>query len=185
MAIAKKCDRCGIFYACYNGANDKKNTNGFMTLNIGSDGRYFSHKAHDLCPECNKSLHEWFENTATVSDEPIRIYPILESCIDDISGLLEFRTYTNYNESPISNENLQQIIGECPITGCVTLKILDTIKPFNETYNVFDVIYSVNDNVIRLCNYNDQGFVNALNSKDILTAIECYPKNASIIMCVR
>ena len=64
MAIAKKCDRCGAFYsivdesaieamvqAIYNLAKKQSQLN-FETII----------SKIDLCPDCRKSLIEWFEN---------------------------------------------------------------------------------------------------------------------------
>lgn len=59
MAIAKICDRCGKFYKTYNEQNDMNCPNGFMLLNIDEKGRYCSHGAIDLCPECTDSLNKW------------------------------------------------------------------------------------------------------------------------------
>lgn len=59
MGLAKKCDRCGKFYDEYNSAEDDKNINGIMTLNIDKQGRYYNHKPLDLCPFCKCSFEKW------------------------------------------------------------------------------------------------------------------------------
>ena len=59
MALAKKCDRCGKFYDEYNFANDDKNINGIMTLNLDAQDHYYTHKALDLCPSCKDSYEKW------------------------------------------------------------------------------------------------------------------------------
>lgn len=59
MALAKKCDRCGKFYDEYNSAEDDKNINGIMTLNIDKQGRYYKHKPLDLCPFCKCLFEKW------------------------------------------------------------------------------------------------------------------------------
>lgn len=59
MACAKKCDRCGKLYEQYNSKNDRKNPNGIMVLNLDSRGRYFTHNALDLCPDCMKGFQDW------------------------------------------------------------------------------------------------------------------------------
>ena len=51
MAIAKKCDICGKLYEEYNTKRDKKNTNGFMFLNLLDNQNYFEHG-----PECMTSI---------------------------------------------------------------------------------------------------------------------------------
>ena len=50
MAIAKKCDICGKLYEEYNTKRDKKNTNGFMFLNLLDNQNYFEHDPYDCCP---------------------------------------------------------------------------------------------------------------------------------------
>lgn len=63
MAQAKKCDRCGTLCDVYNTLNNETESNGFMFLNIDSQGDYWKHTALDLCPKCNEELHKWFENS--------------------------------------------------------------------------------------------------------------------------
>ncbi len=60
MSLAKKCDRCGKFYAIYNKKKDEKNANGFMFLNIDENQKYWSNSAKDLCQDCMESMYEWF-----------------------------------------------------------------------------------------------------------------------------
>lgn len=54
--FAKQCDRCGAFYALYNDANNGNKPNGVMVLNIDECGKYYSHRARDLCPSCMKAF---------------------------------------------------------------------------------------------------------------------------------
>lgn len=57
MAIAKKCDICGKLYEQYNTKRDKKNTNGFMFLNLFyDDNSYCEYDPYDCCPECMTSI---------------------------------------------------------------------------------------------------------------------------------
>lgn len=57
MANAKKkCDICGKLYEQYNTKRDKKNTNGFMFLNLFYDNSYYEHDPYDCCPECMTSI---------------------------------------------------------------------------------------------------------------------------------
>lgn len=56
MAIAKKCDICGKLYEEYNTKRDKKNTNGFMFLNLLDNQNYYDHDPYDCCPECMTSI---------------------------------------------------------------------------------------------------------------------------------
>lgn len=67
----------------------------------------------------------------------------------------------------------------------VLMNKINKIEPYEHVFNVFDVVYSVNDRVVKLCNYNDQGLLRPLTTRDILTAITCYPKDASVVMCIR
>ena len=62
MAIAKKCDRCGVFYESYNVKYDSKKINGILTLNIDDEQRYFPNKKIDLCPKCKDSFEHWLSN---------------------------------------------------------------------------------------------------------------------------
>lgn len=61
MAGARKCDRCGKLYEAYNTKNDETNINGFMTLNIADDRKYYSHGIMDLCPECMEEFQRWIK----------------------------------------------------------------------------------------------------------------------------
>lgn len=60
--IAKKCNRCGKLYERYNEEQNPKKANGFRFLNIDEKQDYYQHEKLDLCPECMKELHAWFEN---------------------------------------------------------------------------------------------------------------------------
>ena len=59
--IAKKCDRCGVYYDTYNVKRNRGNVNGIMFLNIDERGDYFGHKAIDLCPECMKAVKNFVQ----------------------------------------------------------------------------------------------------------------------------
>lgn len=59
MAIARKCDVCGKFYEEYNTKRDKKNTNGFMFLNLLDNQNYHDHDPYDCCPECMTSIRNY------------------------------------------------------------------------------------------------------------------------------
>lgn len=185
MANAKKCDRCGVFYESYNVKEHDKNTNGFMALNIDLRGGYSFHKAQDLCPACNKSLHDWFEKCKS-GDVPSETHPITHVYVDNFINILECRFYIDSDEAPISNDTFMTAIIE---SFCnrrpVLLKKTDKAETYEDIFNVLDVVYSVNDNIIKLCNYNDRGFARPLSADDILTVIKCYPKDASVIMYIR
>lgn len=107
MAKANKCDRCGIFYESYNEKNDNKKTNGFTTLNIDVYGKYYTHEAHDLCPTCNESLHDWFENC-----KPEEQYPINGIGIDDEIDILECKAYIDSDEDTVSNDGLRNFLSK-------------------------------------------------------------------------
>lgn len=180
MANAKKCDRCGVHYDIYNYKNNSEKTNGFMTLNIDLLGKYFSHKAYDLCPKCNQEFYKWLEAV-----DIKETHAVTHIQVDSLSDCLECITYTDCDEYPISNECFQDAIRNSFNDHQALLKITDYAKSYEVTYNIFDVVYSVNDNVVKLCNYNDRGLTKPLRIHDILAAIECYSKSASIIMCIQ
>lgn len=58
--IAKKCDKCGAFYVCYNMRNNSEKPNGFQFLSLDESGQYFSYKAKDLCQDCLNELLKWW-----------------------------------------------------------------------------------------------------------------------------
>ena len=60
MAVARKCDRCGMHYDGYNITNSETKINGFNLLNIDSNNKYWSHGPYDLCPACSDELMTWF-----------------------------------------------------------------------------------------------------------------------------
>ena len=62
MALAKKCDRCGVYYDTYNVANNASKTSGFCFLNLNQEGKQFCHTYIDLCHACNDKLHHWLEH---------------------------------------------------------------------------------------------------------------------------
>lgn len=167
MANAKKCDRCGAFYESYDEKEDRKNTNSFMTLNI------------DLCPACNESLHEWFENDNISVQECTeeQIYPITDLYMGDF---LDYFDILSRDVSIVSmcNSKFQSHVNRH--LNCTPRLVL----PKN-TFFVLGVVYSVKNNTIKLCNFNDLGCTKPLTNNDILTAIKCYPGNASIMACIR
>lgn len=59
MAAARKCDRCGNLYEPYNTENNAKKINGINTVNIDTQGKFYSHKAIDLCPDCKDQFEGW------------------------------------------------------------------------------------------------------------------------------
>lgn len=64
MALAKKCDRCGIFYKAY-GHLSPETPNGFAYI-IRNDETsflpdYYVHELKDLCPSCMKELNQFME----------------------------------------------------------------------------------------------------------------------------
>lgn len=63
MAIAKKCDRCGLYYDPYNCENDAEKINAIKLMNIyfNSYDIYFSHGPYDLCPACSNDFMKWFK----------------------------------------------------------------------------------------------------------------------------
>ena len=68
MAAARECDRCGNLYKPYNTANNNKKINGIMVLNIDAQGRFYEHKAIDLCPDCKDQFEGWLYS-GIMSDE--------------------------------------------------------------------------------------------------------------------
>ena len=61
MALARKCDRCGVFYDRYN--EDKscnvENTNAMAFIFHHEDNTYKICKRFDLCPNCKDGLVKW------------------------------------------------------------------------------------------------------------------------------
>lgn len=66
--IAKKCDRCGMYYELYNTDPSPKRSNGVMFLNIDAYQKYFSHKPIDLCPSCMESLYSFLQKNERFSE---------------------------------------------------------------------------------------------------------------------
>lgn len=69
MASAKKCDICGKLYEEYNFKKSLEDYNGFMLLNIDSQGSYFRGPVCDCCPECMNSIKEFIEKLAKQGKE--------------------------------------------------------------------------------------------------------------------
>lgn len=59
MAVALKCDRCGILYEIYKVKGSNKDFNGVATIEIFNNRNYQGKDILDLCPECRDSLDEW------------------------------------------------------------------------------------------------------------------------------
>ncbi len=57
MAWAAKCDRCGKYYDYYKG----KNRFGFMAYDREADYQEVINGGYDLCPDCMKSLEDWYK----------------------------------------------------------------------------------------------------------------------------
>ena len=65
MARAMKCDRCGKFYAYYDGNIEFKNSelsNGVILINRDLDNRYWERKSYDLCIDCMRKLELFLKN---------------------------------------------------------------------------------------------------------------------------
>lgn len=60
MAVARKCDRCGVYYDEYNVKNNAGKINGIVFANIVSQDKYYSRGLYDLCPACSDELMKWF-----------------------------------------------------------------------------------------------------------------------------
>lgn len=59
---AMKCDRCGRLYEHYNGCKTFRNgmkSNGLFLIDRDLDGRYFTRKDYDLCPDCVNELEKF------------------------------------------------------------------------------------------------------------------------------
>lgn len=76
MADAKKCDRCGRFFAVtdvQNGAILELAESVCNLLNRKTDGEKFADGANeeicDLCDECKQSLAKWFDEGAKEAAE--------------------------------------------------------------------------------------------------------------------
>lgn len=58
MAIARKCDRCGELYECYEDVQ-------FNSIRLELDMQYSSTpvfvKVYDLCPSCATMLKDWLD----------------------------------------------------------------------------------------------------------------------------
>ena len=65
MARAMKRDRCGKFYAYYDGNIEFKNSelsNGVILINRDLDNRYWERKSYDLCVDCMRKLEKFIKN---------------------------------------------------------------------------------------------------------------------------
>lgn len=69
MAVAKKCDICGKLYEPYNERHEVKKPNGFMFLNIDTNGKYYSNNTIDCCPECMESIKDYIKSLRKEKNE--------------------------------------------------------------------------------------------------------------------
>lgn len=72
MAMAKKCDRCGVFYEYYEKPSPDKSGryNGVRITGWGEAGEPFPRgKNLDLCPRCLDSLFGWTTNMDLTTKE--------------------------------------------------------------------------------------------------------------------
>lgn len=58
--IAKKCDRCAVYYEPYNEELDFGNPNGFSFANIDGAGDAYKSNPYDLCPKCMGEFMSWY-----------------------------------------------------------------------------------------------------------------------------
>ena len=63
MALAKKCDRCGVFHDNYNEAQNPEQINAIMTLNTDKYNKYYSNKKYNLCPDCEQDFWKWMKGS--------------------------------------------------------------------------------------------------------------------------
>lgn len=63
MALAKRCDRCGMLYAPKKVVIDSRDVNGISVIdrNEKNDG-YFTRSCYDLCPGCLRSFIDWLDS---------------------------------------------------------------------------------------------------------------------------
>lgn len=80
MARAMKCDRCGKFYAYYDGNIEFKNSelsNGVILINRDLDNGYWERKSYDLCIDCMRKLEKFIKNDAdmvwAIQSEEVRL----------------------------------------------------------------------------------------------------------------
>ena len=60
MALAKKCDRCGIYYEQQNISFKRQSINGIMLVDRKANNEsQFGRVNMDLCPKCLNSLVDW------------------------------------------------------------------------------------------------------------------------------
>ena len=70
VMLAKKCDRCGKFYAHYEGQKKFKageRANALNLIDRDLEEKYWSRKTYDLCPECMGEFEKFIRGGA-VSD---------------------------------------------------------------------------------------------------------------------
>lgn len=167
MANAKKCDRCGKYYDVYNGTDTGMNeTNGVASVKGNKHV-----KLYDLCPECNTEFKKWIEE-----EEEVSIYPITDIYYNDFLSVFNIMISgtpaVNWKNSDFQSCAAKHI----KYKPQITLPIAD--------FDILDVVYSIKDNTIELRTFNDQGLVNPLTLDYILTAIRCYPDNATMAVCI-
>lgn len=59
MSLAKKCNRCGVYYD-YKGSPNARDYNGVVTVWINEDGSYSPKEKNDFCPKCKADFDNWF-----------------------------------------------------------------------------------------------------------------------------
>lgn len=60
MALAKKCDRCGIYYEQQNISFKRQSINGIQLVDRKANNEVqFGRVSMDLCPKCLNSLVAW------------------------------------------------------------------------------------------------------------------------------
>lgn len=166
MANAKKCDRCGKYYDAYNGTDTGKNeTNGVASMK-GSK----IIKLHDLCPECNSEFKKW------IGEEEESIYLVTDIYFDDFLSVFKIMisdtSAVNWHNSDFQSCAEKHI------------KCAPQIVSSKGDFFILDVVYSIKDNVIKLCTFNDRECAKPLSLDDIFTAIRCYPNNAAMVVSI-
>ena len=70
MALAKRCDRCGMLYTPKKDVTDSCDVNGISTIyrNEKNDD-YFIRSFYDLCPKCLKSFVYWLDSKGEKNEQ--------------------------------------------------------------------------------------------------------------------
>ena len=90
MAIAKKCDRCGVLYEISqpNALSEAlKNMcdaiHKIITPGVNEKFQDWKNEKFDFCPECSHSLKTWFFKPSMLDDEPGDVVGTLNSDIPE------------------------------------------------------------------------------------------------------